>query len=133
MKKPLSLLVSLIAVVALLGLATVALGYSMRSLNAYCSDTGSATESSVRHISASLHPLALPADDADDEWWGDFLCDIRVTDVALVILAFLLAAGGLWQGIQLRRAVTAARDAAVAAKESAAATRELIERIDRRG
>ncbi len=131
MKRLRSMAAMTLIVAGLLGLAAVSLGHGLRSLNAYCSDSG-ATDSNVRHIAAPLHALPFAVDDDDDAWWGDFLCDIRVTDVALVILALFLVAMGLWQGVQLRRAVTAARDAALAAKDSATVTRELVERMNRR-
>ena len=135
MKRLRSMVATVLIVAGLLGLAAVSLGYGLRSLNTYCSDAGGATDSSVRHIAAPLHslPFAAPlaVDDDDDTWWGDFLCDIRITDVALLILAFFLVAMGLWQGVQLRRAASAARDAALAAKDSAAVTRELVERMNR--
>ena len=136
MKRIGSVIAGTLVVVALLGLATLSLGYGLRSLNAYCSDSGGATDSSVRHIAAPLGAIPLAAsvaiEDDDDEWWSDFLCDIRVTDLALAIIAFLLAAIGVWQGLQLRRAASAARDAALAAKDSAAAVRALVERTNRR-
>jgi hypothetical protein len=140
MKRLRSMVAMTFIVAGLLGLAVASLGHGLRSLNAYCSDSGATDDSTVRHIAAPLYALAFAAPfaapfavgDDDEEWWGDFLCDIRVTDVALVILAFFLVAMGLWQGIQLRRAVSATRDAALAAKDSAAATRELVERMNRR-
>lgn len=55
----------------------------------------------------------------EHEWWGKFLCDLKISDVAIVYLTFCLVIVGGFQAWFLYRTDTSTRMSAEAAKASA--------------